>query len=158
MIDTITAPLRIQPDIVPNVVKDAKVHTLPLQATAREAAQLMATFDTGALVVLDAKGQFAGLVTEEDLVREVVAKGLDPGAARLAELVKRSFDALAPSDLALDALDLMRLRNISHLPVLDGERLTAIVSVGDICEAVRQTLDAQLRARQAAFFSSQLRE
>jgi CBS domain-containing protein len=97
-------------------------------------------------------------VTEEDLVREVVAKGLDPGAARLAELVKRSFDALAPSDLALDALDLMRLRNISHLPVLDGERLTAIVSVGDICEAVRQTLDAQLRARQAAFFSSQLRE
>jgi CBS domain-containing protein len=158
MIDTIAAPLRIQPDIVPNVVKDAKVHTLPLQATAREAAQLMATFDTGALVVLDAKGQFAGLVTEEDLVREVVAKGLDPGAARLAELVKRSFDALAPSDLALDALDLMRLRNISHLPVLDGERLTAIVSVGDICEAVRQTLDAQLRARQAAFFSSQLRE
>lgn len=158
MRDTIAAPLRIQPDIVPNVVKDAKVHMLPLQATAREAAQLMAAFDTGALVVLDAKGQFAGLVTEEDLVREVVAKGLDPGAARLAELVKRGFDALAPSDLALDALDLMRLRKISHLPVLDGERLTAIVSVGDICEAVRQTLDAQLRARQAAFFGSQLRE
>ena len=158
MRDTIAAPLRIQPDVVPNVVKDSNVYTLPLQATAREAAQLMATFGTGALVVLDAKGQVAGLVTEEDLVREVVAKGLDPGAARLAELVKRSFDALAPSDLALDALDLMRLRRTSHLAVLDGERLTAVVSVGDICEAVRQTLDAQLRARQAAFFGSQLRE
>jgi CBS domain-containing protein len=158
MRDTIAAPLRIQPDVVPNVVKDTKVYTLPLQATAREAAQLMATFGTGALVLLDAKGEFAGLVTEEDLVREVVAKGLDPGAARLAELVKRSVDALAPSDLVLDALDLMRLRKTSHLPVLDGKRLTAVVSVGDICEAVRQTLDAQLRARQAVFFGSQPRE
>jgi CBS domain-containing protein len=158
MRDTIAAPLRIQPDIVPNVVKDARVHTLPLQATAREAAQLMATFGTGALVVLDAKGQFAGLVTEEDLVRKVMAKDLDPGAARLAELVELGFDALAPSDLALDALDLMRLRKTSHLPVLDGERLTAVVSVGDICEAIRQTLDARLRARQAAFFGGQPRE
>jgi CBS domain-containing protein len=78
--------------------------------------------------------------------------------ARLAELVRRSSDALTPSDLALDALELMRIRKVSHLPVLDGERLTAVVSVGDICEAVRQTLDAQLRARQAAVFGGQLRE
>jgi CBS domain-containing protein len=154
----IATPLRIQPDVVPNVVKDAKVYTLPLQATARQAAQLMATFGTGALVVLDAKGQFAGLVTEQDLVREVLAKGLDAGVARLAELVRRSSDALTPSDLALDALELMRIRKVSYLPVLDGERLTAVVSVGDICEAVRQTLDAQLRARQAVFFGSQPRE
>lgn len=151
----IATPLRIQPDVVPNVVQNAKVHTLQLQATARQAAQLMATFGTGALVVLDSNGQFAGLVTEQDLVREVLAKGLDAGAVRLAELVNRSSDALAPSDLALDALDLMRIRKVSHLPVLDGERLTAVVSVGDICEAVRQTLDAQLQARQAAFFGSQ---
>jgi signal-transduction protein with cAMP-binding, CBS, and nucleotidyltransferase domain len=154
----IASPLRIQPDIVPNIVKDAKIYAVPLQATAREAAQRMATFGTGALVVLDAGGRFVGLVTEQDVVREVVAKGMDAGAVRLAELVKQGFDALAPSDLVLDALDLMRIRKISHLPVLDGERLTAIVSVGDISEAVRQTLDAQLRARQATFFGSQLRE
>lgn len=147
----IATPLRIRPD----VVKDAKIHAVPLQATAREAAQRMAMLGTEALVVLDAEERFAGLVTEQDLVREVLAKGLDAGALKLAELVKGSFDALAPSDLALDALDLMRIRKVSHLPVLDGERLTAVVSVGDICEAVRQTLDAQLRARQAAVFDGQ---
>jgi signal-transduction protein with cAMP-binding, CBS, and nucleotidyltransferase domain len=97
-------------------------------------------------------------VTEQDLVREVVAKGMDPGAARLAELVKQGFDALAPSDLALDALDLMRVRKVSHLAVLDGERLIAVVSIGDICEAIRRTLDVQLRAGQAAFFRSQPQE
>jgi signal-transduction protein with cAMP-binding, CBS, and nucleotidyltransferase domain len=152
------SPLRIQPNIVPDIVKDAKIHAVPLQATAQEAAQRMAMFCTGALVVLEAGGRFAGLVTEQDLVREVMAKGLDASAARLVELVKQSSDTLAPSDLALDALDLMRIRKVSHLPVLDGERVTALVSIGDICEAVRQTLDAQLRARQAAFFGGQLQE
>ena len=151
-------PLRIQPNVVPDIVKDAKICAVPLQATAQEAAQRMATFCTGALVVLEPGGEFVGLVTEQDLVREVVAKGLDAGAVRLAELVKRSSDALVPSDLALDALDLMRIRKVSHLPVLDGERLTAVVSIGDICEAVRQTLDAQLRARQAAFFGRRFQE
>jgi CBS domain-containing protein len=154
----IAPPLRIQPDVVPDVVKNAQVYTLPLQATAREAAQLMVTFGTGALVVLDAEGRFAGLVTEQDLVRKVVAKGMDPGAARLAELVKQGFDALAPSDLALDALDLMRVRKVSHLAVLDGERLIAVVSIGDIYEAIRRTLDVQLRAGQAAFFRGQPQE
>jgi CBS domain-containing protein len=154
----IAPPLRIQPDVVPDVVKNAQVYTLPLQATAREAAQLMVTFGTGALVVLDAEGRFAGLVTEQDLVRKVVAKGMDPGAARLAELVKQGFDALAPSDLALDALDLMRVRKVSHLAVLDGVRLIAVVSIGDIYEAIRRTLDVQLRAGQAAFFRGQPQE
>jgi signal-transduction protein with cAMP-binding, CBS, and nucleotidyltransferase domain len=148
---TIASPLRIQPD----VVKDAKIHAVPLHATARETAQRMASFGAGALVVLDADGRFAGLVTEQDLVREVVAKGLDAGAATLAELVKRNSDALAPSDLALDALDLMRIRKVSHLPVFDGERVIAVVSIGDICEIVRQKLEAQLRARQAAFFGGE---
>jgi CBS domain-containing protein len=154
----IAPPLRIQPDVVPDIVKNAQVYTLPLQATAREAAQLMVTFGTGALVVLDAEGRFAGRMTEQDLVRKVVAKGMDPGAARLAELVKQGFDALAPSDLALDALDLMRVRKVSHLAVLDGERLIAVVSIGDIYEAIRRTLDVQLRAGQAAFFRGQPQE
>lgn len=148
------APLRIQPD----VVKDARVHPLPVEATAEQAAQLMARVGAGAVVVLDADGRFAGIVTDQDIVREVVAKGRDARAAELATLVNRNPDCLAPSDLAVDALELMRIRNVSHLPVVVDERVIAVVSVGDICVALRQTLDAQLRARQAACFGGLLRE
>ena len=142
------APLRI----VPDVVKDARVHDLPVEATAEQAAQLMARVGAGAVVALDAHGRFAGIVTDQDIVREVVAKGLNARVAKLAMLINRNLDCLAPSDLALDALELMRIRNVSHLPVIVEERVTAVVSIGDICVAVRHTLDAQLRAHQAPFF------
>ena len=150
----IFASLRIEPD----VVKDTRIHALPVEATAAQAAQLMARVGAGAVVVLDRQGRFAGIVTDQDIVREVVAKGLDASAATLATLVNRSPDSLAPSDLALDALDLMRIRNVSHLPVVVAERVTAVVSIGDICTALRKTLDVPLCAHQAAFFGGLLRE
>ena len=150
----VTAPLRIEPD----VVKDARVHALPVAASAAQAAQMMARVGAGALVVLEGDGRFAGIVTEQDLVREVLAKGLDAGAVNLATLVNRHQECLAPSDLALDALDLMRIRNVSHLPVIAAGRVTAVVSIGDICAAVSRTLDVQLRQHEAAVFGDLLQE
>jgi signal-transduction protein with cAMP-binding, CBS, and nucleotidyltransferase domain len=139
--------------IAPDVVKQARVHALPDEASAEQAAQVMAQAGAGAVVVFGANGRFAGLVTEQDIVREVVAKGVNAGAAKLATLVSGDPECLAPSDLALDALDLMRIRNVSHLPVIVDEQVIAVVSIGDICAAVHQTLEGQLRARGAALFS-----
>ena len=150
----VTAPLRIEPD----VVKDPRVHALPVAASAAQAAQMMAREGAGALVVLEGDGRFAGIVTDQDLVREVLAKGLDAGAVNLATLVNRHQECLAPSDLALDALDLMRIRNVSHLPVIVDEEVIAVVSIGDICAAVSRTLDVQLRQHEAAVFGDLLQE
>jgi CBS domain-containing protein len=155
----LAAPLRIEPDVIPGVVaRNAAVHTLPDVSTAEQAARLMAQLGAGAVVVLDGHGRFAGLVTEQDIVREVVAKGLDAATVKIAALVNRNRDFLAPSDLALDAFDLMRIRNVSYLPVIVAERVTAVVSIGDICAAMRQTLDARLHAHEEAFFGSMLQE
>lgn len=154
----IAAPLRIEPDVVPDAVKDARIHVLPVAATAEQAAQLMAQAGARALVVLEEDGRFAGIVTEQDLVREVLAKGRNASAVNLATLVNRHQECLAPSDLALDALDLMRIRNVSHLPVIAAGRVIAVVSIGDICAAVRRTLDVQLRQHEAAVFGDLLQE
>lgn len=150
----IAAPLRIEPD----VVKDARVHALPVAASAEQAAQLMARVGAGALVVLEKDGRFAGIITDQDLVRQVLAKGRNAGAVNLAALVNRHQECLAPSDLALDALDLMRIRNVSHLPVIAAGRVIAVVSIGDICAAVRRTLDVQLRQHEAAVFGDVFQE
>lgn len=154
MSSRIEVPLRIEPD----VVKDPKVYPLPVEATAEQAAQRMAQNGAGAVVVIDADGRFAGIVTDQDIVREVVAKGRDARTVELATLVKRDADCIAPSDLAVDALELMRIRGVSHLPVVVEERVIAVVSIGDICAALRQTLDVQIHTHQAAFFGGLLRE
>jgi CBS domain-containing protein len=148
-------PLRIVPDVVEG---GATIQALSLDATVEEAAQVMGGCGIGAIAVLDAEGRFAGLVMERDIVRKVVAKGVDARATPLIALLDRPADALAPSDFALDAVDLMRIRNVSHLPVLDGERVTAVVSVADICLALGRALHAQLHTRQVAFFGEQFQE
>lgn len=147
-------PLRIEPD----VVKEPRVHVLPADATAKDAAELMAQTGAGAVVVLGPDGRFAGLITDQDLVREVMAKGLHADAVRLASLTTRRPECLQPSDFVLDVLDLMLVRNVRHLPVVVDEQVTAVVSIGDICAVVRQSLDAQLQACQAAVFGNLPRE
>lgn len=149
-----TVLLRIEPD----VVKQARVHALPEDASARQAAEVMAETGMGAIVILDSDEKFAGIVTDQDLVREVVAKGRNAEAVRLVSLANRRLECLAPTDLALDALDLMLLRNVDHLPVVVGERMVAVVSIGEICAALRHSLDAELRAHQAAVFGNLLRD
>ncbi len=151
------ALLRIEPDVVPDVVANARVHALSSDATAEQAAQLMRRTAAGAVVIVDPEGKFAGLLTDGDLVREVVAKGLAAGAVKLGSLVNPHPECLAPSDLVLDAFDLMRVRNVNHLPVIFDGRVTAIVSIGDLCAALRRSLEDQLRSGEAAVFGDLLR-
>ena len=64
-------------------------------------------------------------------------------------------ETLRPGDSALAALDMMRLGRYRHLPVVDGETIVGIVSVGDLYEAVRQTLEEQLQSAETLIYGEQ---
>jgi CBS domain-containing protein len=131
---------RIVPDVLPNPA------FVPMRATdsVAEAARRMAADGIGAVLVAAADGMLAGIVTAGDVCRQVIARGLDPERTPVAQAMTASPDTLAPKDLAFDAFELMQVRGYRHLPVVDGDRLIGLVSVGDLLRVVKPVLDHHL--------------
>jgi CBS domain-containing protein len=125
---------------------------LKTENTALEAATLMAKANIGAVIILDGKGQLIGIVTERDLTRRVLAKGLDPTKATLAVIMTKNPDTLSPDDSAVDALELMQARNYRHLPIVDGGKCVGMVSVRDLYAAAKQSLEESIRETEAFVF------
>lgn len=125
--------------IIPEVVDRQDVCCLPPTVTACEAAQLMVSRNISAILVVE-KGQLVGIVTERDMTRECVAQDAIASEVRLAEIMTRSPDTVAPDDDAEDALVLMELRGYRHLPVVDAGKIVGIVSVRDLYAVLKGRL------------------
>ena len=129
--------------IVPDIIKDRKLVAMSTAATARAAANLMAEAGTAAVVVMDDE-KLVGIVTERDLTRRVLAVGKDPDTISLDVIMTRNPDILAPTDSALDALELMRARRYRHVPVVDAGRVIGMVSIQDLYDAVKERLEEDM--------------
>lgn len=142
----------MQRKIFPDVVKRQAISSLKPQNTAFEAASMMVKANVGAVVILDAKGDLTGIVTERDLTRRVVAKGLNPKETSLADIMTKNPDTLSPDDSANDALELMQARNYRHLPVVENGKCVGMVSVRDLYAAAKQSLEESIRETEAFVF------
>lgn len=112
--------------------KGREVVTLRASNTLREAARLLDERRIGAIVAMEADGLIVGVLSERDIVRQVARNGaggldMDVGSAMTRAVI--TIEAEAPID---EALQLMTDRRIRHLPVVRHERLTGVVSIGDL--------------------------
>ena len=106
------------------------VHCTP-QETVRDAARRLAENRIGAMPVIE-HGEVIGIFSERDLLYCIARHGdgaldLLIGAVMTAPPITAALESTVR-----DALEVMTLRRIRHLPVLDGERLVAFVSIGDL--------------------------
>lgn len=138
--------------IIPDIIKDQNIHSLSPDGTVLEAAKLMVNRDVGAIVVTDEGNKLAGIVTERDITRRVIAKGLDPSAVKISEIMTKEPDTVGPDDSAVEALEIMRIRRYRHLPVVDNDRIVAMVSVRDLYEVMKEELEASIRETEAFVF------
>ena len=138
--------------IIPDVVRDQPIYSLTKESTALEAAKRMAESNVAAIVVIEEGGELVGIVTERDLTQRVLAKGLDPDGTSLADIMTESPHTLSPTDTALDALELMHTHNFRHLPVVDKDRVVAMVSIRDLYAVVKKDLEDDLRNIEAFAF------
>jgi CBS domain-containing protein len=112
--------------------KGTAVHTVTADAPLSEAVQLLNTHKIGAVVVVDAKGGVAGILSERDIVRRL---GTDP-AKLLASSVRTAMTAkvitATRAHTVSDLMELMTRHRIRHIPVVEGTTLVGIVSIGDV--------------------------
>jgi CBS domain-containing protein len=102
--------------------------SLGVDATAREAGELLANEDVRAVFVCDDEHRLVGVLTRKTLVREVVARGNDPKTTRLSEIAEPprwTFDAESPVE---DAFRFMEEHDAERVPVVEEGRLVGVLS------------------------------
>jgi len=82
-----------------------------------------------------------GIVTDRDIVVEVIATGLDPAVITVGDVMERELVVGRESDSVLQTLEIMRFKGVRRLPTVDGEgQLVGIVTVDDILEVLSEEL------------------
>ena len=100
-----------------------------------DALKLMAEKGIGALVVVE-KGQLVGIMSERDYARKIALMGRFSQDTPVKDIMTSQVYGVHPSATAEECLALMTDRHIRHLPVLEKDKLTGIVSIGDVVKAV----------------------
>jgi CBS domain-containing protein len=111
--------------------KGSRVWTIPGEASVFEAIQLMGARNIGALVVVS-RDKLAGIFSERDYTRKVALHGKSPQATLVSEVLSAHLVVTAPSSTVEDCMRLMTENRVRHLPVLDGEQLIGLISIGDL--------------------------
>jgi len=142
----------MQRKIVPDIVKPVEVASVTAEDMVLGAAQTMRDRKIAALVVVDGDGMLTGIVTERDIVFRATAEGLAPASTKISEIMTPNPDTLAPGDSASDALELMQTRNYRHLPVVENGKCIAVVSVRDLFNSVKESLEESIRETEAFVF------
>ncbi len=113
--------------------KGPDVRTIPPDATVQQAAQEMASARIGALVVAaNAAGPILGVLSERDIVRGLAEHGASVLGLAVSALMTAEVHTCQPSDTVNTVMVVMTERRIRHVPVVDGDAMVGIVSIGDV--------------------------
>jgi CBS domain-containing protein len=109
--------------------------SLPPSATAVDGAALMEAENVGAVLVRDDRGRLLGVLSERNLALAIATRGARLFRSRVDELMSVARPTAAPEDAIRDVMRMMTERRARHIPVLDGETVVGMVSVGDLLKA-----------------------
>ena len=133
-------------------ILNAKKHTeliaIAPDKPVYEALVILAEYKIGALAVMDGD-KLVGIFSERDYAREVVLQGRSSKTTLISEVMTAKLITGAPSDLVDATMRMMSDKRIRHLPVLEGEKVLGMLSLGDLVKetiAYQQQLISQLES------------
>ena len=123
--------------------KGELVVRISADTTVHQAVQKMVQFAVGSLLVTDGK-RIAGIFTERDYLRRVAVLGLPPETP-VRKVVTEELVVVSPRDSVLECMAVMTQRRIRHVPVMDGDRLCGMISIGDLVESVSREQQVEIQ-------------
>ena len=117
------------------------IHSVSPQSTIRQALELMAEKNIGALLVLEEK-QLVGMFSERDSARKVVLKGKSSVDTLVRDIMTTEVICIKVSQTFTECMQTMTDHHIRHLPVMDGQNVIGLISIGDV---VKEILEEQTR-------------
>ena len=108
-----------------------RVWTILPEATVFEAIQMMADKNVGALLVTKAD-KLVGIISERDYSRKVILKGRSSRDTPVLDVLSGHVIHVSPDHTVDECMRLMTEHRVRHLPVLEGNRIVGVVSIGDL--------------------------
>ncbi|TAA42619.1 DUF294 nucleotidyltransferase-like domain-containing protein [Corallincola spongiicola] len=111
--------------------------TISPDASAQQAAHLMSQLHVSCLPVQQ-NGHLLGIITDRDLRARLVAKGL-PADTQVKQVMSTPVDTVDAKQQVMDALLLMSVKRVHHLPIIDGKQLVGIITSTDLMQLQQQS-------------------
>jgi CBS domain-containing protein len=115
--------------------KGSEVFSVSPKATVFEALKLMAAKNIGAVVVTDDEGKIAGVFSERDYARKMLEEGRNARTTKVKEIMTTLIVSVNRDTRINECMALMTEKRIRHLPVLEGDKLVGVVSIGDVVKS-----------------------
>ena len=115
--------------------KGGRVFAITPDATLTDAVDMLATRRIGSVLVLDADGGIAGIISERDVVRAISNHGVAAMSLRVAETMTADVVVCDPDDSIDQVMAVMTSGRFRHLPVVRRGELYGLVSIGDVVKA-----------------------
>ena len=123
--------------------KAPEVFSIAPDAPVLDAIRAMAEKRIGALLVIDA-GALVGIVSERDYARKIVLQGRSSHDTQVRDIMSSDVVTVRPVDTTDHCMELMTERRIRHLPVVEGDAVIGVISIGDLVKAVIEDQQLEL--------------
>ena len=112
--------------------KGSAVKTIEPKASIRALARSLQSEDIGVMVVTDTVGSIKGIISERDLARGLADFGSDVSSMSVSDLMTTSVVTCSSEDSVANVARIMTQRRIRHLPVVSGNKIIGLISIGDV--------------------------
>jgi len=123
--------------------KGTGVYTIRPEQTIRQAIDMLARHNVGALVVVDEAQRPIGMISERDVVRQL-AKSEDIFGQAVSIIMTENVITGVPQDDLKSVANTMTEKRIRHLPLVDHNKLIGIISIGDVVKAQRDQYQGEI--------------
>jgi CBS domain-containing protein len=101
------------------------------------AIEQMCERNIGGLLITEG-GKLAGIFTERDYARKLILKGKSSKDTPISELMTKNPFTVTPENTIEDCMTLMTEKHIRHLPVVSGDGIVGVISIGDVVKQIIQ--------------------
>jgi CBS domain-containing protein len=116
-------------------VKGHHIWSVEPETSVYDAIKIMADKGIGALLVIQ-DGKLVGLISERDYARKVILQGRASKTTPVSEIMTARVIYAQPEQNVEECMALMTEKRIRHLPVMDGDQLVGIISIGDLVKSI----------------------
>ncbi|UFH36634.1 CBS domain-containing protein [Flavobacterium acetivorans] len=115
--------------------KGNAIYSVVSTITVYEAIKTMGEKNIGAILVIE-DGILKGIMSERDYARKIVLKGKASKDTLVKEIMEEKVITVKPTDNLDYCMELMTIRRVRHLPVMDENLVLGIISIGDVVMAI----------------------
>jgi len=115
--------------------KSGEVFSISPDAMVFQAIQMMDEKNVGALLVME-EDRLIGVISERDYTRKVMLRGKRSRETKVAEIMSSNVTVTHPREPVETCLRLMTDKHIRHLPVVEGDKVVGVISIGDLVKHV----------------------